>query len=254
MKAEAELYARGSSPLHAWDARWKLVALGVLAFVLASLDVVWTALMGIAVAVGSLLLARLPWRLVGARLAVAQVLLLPCVIILPFSFGGASVSVGALTLSQEGLRWAALFYCRALAIIALGIALVYSTPMVVLLRALQSLRLPRVLVEIALLTYRYLFTLAAEGMRMRWALVTRGFGARSFRTSYRPLANGIGMALVRSVERTERIQQAMYCRGFQGRLHTLQRFDAGVWDWVKAVICVGLAAVLWVLDRRWPAG
>ena len=254
MKAEAELYARGSSTLHVWDARWKVVALGGLAFVLASVDAVWAALSGVGISLGLLILARLPWRLVGTRLAVAQVFLLPCVIILPFSFGGESMSVGSLRLSQEGLRWAALFYCRALAIIALGIALVYTTPMVVLLRALQSLRVPRVLVEIALLTYRYLFTLAAEGMRMRWALATRGFGARSFRYTYRPLANGIGMALVRSMERTERIQQAMICRGFQGRLHTLQRFDAGLCDWAKAVVCFGLAVGLWAVDRGWPTG
>lgn len=254
MKAEAELYARRSSPLHAWDARWKVVGLGGLAFVLASLDTAPAALAGVGVALGVLALARLPWRLVAARLAVAQAILLPCVLILPFSFGGESWSAGPLVMSREGLRWAALFYSRALAILTLGIAVVYTTPMVVLLRALQSLRLPRVLVEIALLTYRYLFTLAAEGMRMRWALAARGFGARRALQTYRPLANGVGMALVRSVERTERIQQAMHCRGFQGRLHTLQRFQAGPADWCKTLVCGAAASGLLAMERGWFPG
>ena len=248
MKAEAELYARGTSLLHAWDSRFKVVALGLLAFVVASLDRVGPAIAAVGVTLGLLALARLPGRLVLGRLAAAQVILLPCLLILPFSFGGELVSWGPVSLSREGLTWAALFYCRALAILTLGIAVVYTTPMVVLLRALQSLRIPRVLVEIALLTYRYLFTLAAEGTRMRWALAARGFGARRSWSTYRPLANGVGMALVRSVERTERIQQAMICRGFQGRLQTLQRFSAAPSDWGNVLVCAVLAAGLWAME------
>ncbi|MGA1238762.1 MAG: cobalt ECF transporter T component CbiQ [Limisphaerales bacterium] len=249
MKAEAELYARGRSPMHDWDARWKLVALGVLAFVSAAMDSVFAAGMALLFALVLLGVARLPVKLIWRRLAVAQIILLPCLLILPFSFGGERLSSGWWSVSVEGVRWAGLFYCRALAVLVLGLAVVYSTPMVVLLRALQSLRVPRVLVEIALLTYRYLFTLAAELTRMRWALLTRGFGARSAVQSYRPLANAVGVTLVRSVERTERIQQAMICRGFQGRLQTMQRFEAGVADVAKALVCLGGAAALLWLER-----
>lgn len=250
MKAEAELYARGRSAVHDWDARWKLVALGVVSFVVASVDSIPAAALGVGWALGLLMFARLPLRLILVRLAVAQVILLPCLLILPLSFGGDLIQAGPMMLSREGLRWAVLFYCRASAILILGLAVVYSTPMVVLLRALQSLRIPRVLVEISLLTYRYLFTLAGEFTRMRWALATRGFGARRAFRGYRPLANGVGVALVRSVERTERIQQAMYCRGFQGRLQTLQRFRTGPLDVAKAGVCLCVVvALIWVEQR-----
>jgi cobalt/nickel transport system permease protein len=236
--------------MHVWDARWKLVALGVLAFVSAALESVLTAAVALVFSLVLLVVARLPAGLIWGRLAVAQIILLPCLLILPFSFGGERMSLGPLSVSSEGLRWGLLFYCRALAVLVLGLAVVYSTPMVVLLRALQSLRVPRVLVEIALLTYRYLFTLAAELTRMRWALLTRGFGSRSVLESYRPLANGVGVTLVRSVERTERIQQAMYCRGFQGRLQTLQGFQSGPMDVMKAAVCLVVAAALLWLEQR----
>jgi len=254
MKAEAERYARGESLIHAWDARFKLAGSAILAVVVSGLESPWVAAIAAGMVLGLLVLARLPGRLVWQRLMAAQVLLLPCALILPFSFGGEVWSVGVVTVSWEGLRWAALFYCRALAIVMLGVVVVYTTPMAVLLRALQWLRLPRALVEISLLTYRYLFTLAAEGGRVRWALAARGFGTTRSWATYRPLANAVGMALVRSVERTERIQQAMACRGFAGRLHTLQRFQSRPLDWGKA-LCAGLVvAVLLALEHWWRLG
>jgi cobalt/nickel transport system permease protein len=146
-------------------------------------------------------------------------------------------------------------YLRALAIVTLGLAVVYSTPMVVLLRALQAFRLPRVLVEITLLTYRYLFTLWWELTRMRWALAARGFQTRGGLRSHRTLAQVVGVSLVRSMERTERIQLALRCRGFQGRLRTLQNFHSGRADRFKALAATAGAVALLVWERHaWGGG
>jgi cobalt/nickel transport system permease protein len=146
---------------------------------------------------------------------------------------------------------AGMMYLRALAILSVAMAVVYSTPMMVLLRALQCLLVPRALVAIALLAYRYLFTLSWEFTRLRWALATRGFGNRGVRAGYRILANVVGVSLVRSFERTERIQQAMYCRGYTGNLHTLHRFTGRFSDQAKSIVCVLFATGLLVLDRGW---
>jgi cobalt/nickel transport system permease protein len=104
---------------------------------------------------------------------------------------------------------------------------------------------------ITLLTYRYLFTLWWELTRVRWALATRGFQPRGTRRSHRTLANVIGVSLVRSLERTERIHFALQCRGFEGRLRTMHRFHAGPSDWLKAAAGAGAAALLLMLDLKW---
>lgn len=254
MRSEVELYARGASPVHAWDARWKLAAAALFAAVLVSLQTLAAAAPGAGLALAWLVAARLPARRVLGRLAAAQFLLLPCLVVLPFSAGGESFPVGPLAVSAEGLRLAGVLYLRALALITLGLAVVYSTPMVVLLRALQAFCLPRVLVEIALLTYRYLFTLWWELTRMRWAVAARGFAGRGGLRDYRTLAQVLGVTLVRSVERTERIQQALHCRGFQGRLRTLQQFQARPADRLKALLAVALAAGLLAWERGVGAG
>lgn len=254
MRAEVELYAHGTSPVHGWDARWKLAAAGVFAGVLVSLQTPRAAAVGAVLALGGLAAARLPFRLVLGRLGAAQILLLPCLVILPFSAGGETFVVGPFALSREGVQVAGLLYLRALALVALGLAVVYSTPMVVLLRTLEVLRLPRVLVEIALLTYRYLFTLWWELTRLRWAVAARGFAGRGRIRDHRTLAQVLGVTLVRSVERTERIQQAMRCRGFQGRLRTVQQFHARPVDGLKALGVALLAAGLLVWERGGAGG
>lgn len=249
MRAEVELYARRCSPVHDWDARWKLAAAGVFAAVLVTLHRPEVLAAGWALVAAGLAPARLPARLVLARLGAAQFLLLPAVIILPFSAGGETVRFGPLTPSLEGLRLAGVLYLRALALVTLGLGVVYSTPMVVLLRALQAFRLPRVWVELALLTYRYLFTLGWELTRLRWALATRGFRAGGRLRAHRTLAQVLGVTLVRSVERTERIQLALRGRGFQGRLQTLQTFRSRPGDLLKAAALGALAGALLLWER-----
>ncbi len=249
MRAEAELYARGDSPLHRWDARWKTVTLAVLIGVLVSLDSVRAALAGALVALALLAGGRLPAGLMLRRLLTAQALLFPCLVVLPFTVPGSPLPGSLLPVSREGLHLALLLYLRALAILTVGFAMVYSTPMVVWLRALQNLGFPRRLVEITLMTYRYLFTLGWELTRMRWALAVRGFRNRPSRAAWRALAQVVGVTLLRSLERTERVRQALACRGFQGRLRTLHEFRAGPPDWIKSALGILLAAGLWMVDR-----
>lgn len=249
MRAEVELYARRHSAVHDWDARWKLAAAGAFAAVLVSLHRPATLAAGLVGAAAGLALARLPLRLVLARLGAAQIILLPAAVILPFSAGGETVRLGPLNPSLEGLRLAGALYLRALALLTLGLVVVYSTPMVVLLRALQAFHLPRVLVELSLLTYRYLFTLWWELTRLRWALATRGFRAGGRVRDHRTLAQVLGVTLVRSVERTERIQLALRCRGFQGRLRTLQSFQTRPADVFKTAAAAGLAGALLLWER-----
>jgi cobalt/nickel transport system permease protein len=249
MRAEAELYARGRSPLHDWDARWKAVTLALVVGVVVSLGNVQAALVGVLLGFVLLTLGRLPPGLVMKRLLVAQALLLPCVVILPFTVPGEAQSWGPVVVRREGVELALLLNLRALAILAVGFAVVYSTPMVVLLRAVQALGFPRRMVEISLMTYRYLFTLGWELTRMRWALIVRGFRNRARFATYRALAQVLGVTLLRSLERTERVRQALYCRGFQGRLRSLHEFRSGPADWLKSGVCLVLAAGLWMLDR-----
>ncbi len=249
MRAEVERYARGDSPLHAWEARWKLAAAGGWVAVLVGLQRWESAAAGVAVGLGGVAAARLPVRWVVTRLAQAHVMLLPVLVVLPLAGGGETFPLGPLALSQSGLRQAGVLYLRALALICVGLLVVGSTPMGALLRALEAFRLPRPAVDLALLTYRYLFTLGGELTRLRRALAARGFVARGRPESYRTLARVVGVTLVRSVERAERVQLALRARGFHERCPGSRPAAAGAADRLKTLAALLAAAALAYRDR-----
>lgn len=248
MNHEIEKLARGNSPLHTWDARWKLVSLAVFVLVIAVLQSIWSAFIAVLFALALLFISALPKRVVLRRLGIIQMLLLPGLIIIPFSVGFQEL--GWLHFSWNGFLFALTLYLRAVAILTISAVLLFSTPMRRLLRAGESIGVPRVLIQVAMLTYRYIYTLSRELTSVRWALATRGFRSRFRWESYRALSNVIGMTLVRSLERTDRVYRAMQCRGYQGYIHTLETFQTRSMDIGKSAI-VSLAAIGLLFFDRW---
>jgi len=89
-----------------------------------------------------------------------------------------------------------------------------------LLRALQSLRVPRLFVMLMAFMWRYVFLLGAETSRMVKARTARGAQGGLHR---RALVAGsmAGSLFLRSFERAERVGQAMVARGYDGTVHLL---------------------------------
>jgi len=58
------------------------------------------------------------------------------------------------------------------------------------------------------------------------------------------MGNLVGMLLVHSFERTERIRDAMVSRGYNGRLKILDEFTLSPKDFIKASLIIALALLL----------
>jgi cobalt/nickel transport system permease protein len=102
----------------------------------------------------------------------------------------------------------------SLALVLLNL-LTLSTPIPELLQALAQLRLPPLLVAILASMYRYIGVLQAEFQAMSQAAQSRNLTQRS---AWRRWAVGsmIGSLFLRTLDRGERIYQAMVSRGYQG--------------------------------------
>src|SRR6185295_4560652 len=59
--------------------------------------------------------------------------------------------------------------------------------------------------------YRYLFVIAEQAQRMRWAALCRGRG------SFRLAAGLVGVLFARSWQRADGVYHSMLARGFRGR-------------------------------------
>jgi cobalt/nickel transport system permease protein len=79
---------------------------------------------------------------------------------------------------------------------------------------------------------------------MRQAMRARGFKPRTDTHTYRTFAWLVGMLLVKSWDRAERVHGAMLCRGFRGRFYTLAAFTARPADYLFLAACAALSAGL----------
>jgi cobalt/nickel transport system permease protein len=198
-------------------------------------------------------LARLPARWYLARLATALPFLALFALPLPFLLTGPGPAWrwGPLTVSAHGVAAAVLILCKGTALVTLTVVLLATAPLDALLQAARSLRVPGLVVQLGLLTYRYLFVLADEFGRLRAALRVRGFRNRPTRHGYRTLGQVAGTLLVRGHDRSERVAQAMRCRGFDGRYRSLAAFRAGPVDVLAFGLIATAGAAVVTLDWLW---
>ena len=99
--------------------------------------------------------------------------------------------------------------------------LVNVMPFDQLLCTLRRLHVPDVLTSALAFMYRYLFVLWDELDRMTTARRARTFGKASRPTRWKSSAQLIGMLVIRSMTRAERVHAAMLARGWDGRIRSL---------------------------------
>jgi cobalt/nickel transport system permease protein len=219
--ASFDTYVHSESILHRWSPRLKLVSLTVLMFAFATVRqltlVPW--MLGIAALLYSL--SGLPLRFLRQRLSYPGLFILTLVLLLPFTVGDTVMGQwGWLALRQEGLQATLLIVGRFLSILTLGFVLLGTTPFLTLLQAMRSLGLPTILADMTLLSYRYLFEIAAMLATMQQSMRLRGFGQARQRwlrvnsQTMQQLAMLAGNLLIRSYEQSERVYKAMRLRGY----------------------------------------
>jgi cobalt/nickel transport system permease protein len=233
------------------DPRWKLAGLLLAAVATLNLRTWAPALSALAGALLLVMLARLPMAWYVRRLVASLVMFALFLAWLPFvvQSGDETYDVGYLTLSITGLTRLIVLSAKIAGMISLMLVLLATTPVPTIFKAARALWMPRLLVFLLLLTYRYVFLLMEEFARLRIALRVRGYRNRADLHSYRTIGQVAGTLLVRSHERSERVSQAMRCRGFDGEFRALDDFRTAWPDVLAFAVIVGYAASLLAWDR-----
>lgn len=249
MSAIDEPFAQGDSALHRRDPGLKI--LSALAFSLPAAMVQDLPASGACLALGALLamLARLPLVPLLRRLCVVGLFVGFLWLFLPFSLPGKAVfSLGPLTATREGIRLCLLLTGKSFGIVLALTALLATMPITALGQALQRLGLPDKFCLLLLFTWRYIAVIRQEYLRQHRCVRARGFKPRTSLHTYRTYAWLVGMLLVRSWDRAERVHQAMRCRGFSGRFHSIARFSRSRADWWLLISSLCAGAGLLALD------
>ena len=244
-----EPFAIGNSWVHRMDPRIRIVSAAIYSLVIALSNRFPVLLTALAVSTIIVCLARLNLREVGRRLAVVCWFLILIWAVLPFTFEGDSFyDVGPFTMTLPGLVLSAKITLKTTAILLAFMALIATMTIATLGHALNSLKLPKKLVHLLLMTYRYLFVIEEEYRRLRSAVTIRGFRSGTNIHSYKTYAYLIGMLFVRASVRAERVHQAMICRGFSGTFFSLHEFSFKRIDAVWIIFMTVLTTFLEIME------
>jgi cobalt/nickel transport system permease protein len=250
-----DIPAAPSSPIHRLDPRWKLAGLLPAVCAITLIRQPGPALAALVLSMVLVLIARLPLRWYAIRLSAALALPAFFVLWLPFVHqpGDSLREVAGVVLSDTGVLRGLTLLMKAASIVSVILVLLGTAPVHDSLKAAQSLRMPGWLVHLVLMSYRYVGLLGEEFMRLRTALRVRGYRNRACLHSYRTVGQVAGTLLVRGHERSERVAQAMRCRGFDGRFRSLLAFQTRGVDVLFCAAAIALASGVLVWDV-WQRG
>lgn len=244
-------YQPGESLLHTLDARVKLPL--AVAFILSIALFPWGAwpayLIAAAFVLSAVILSGLKVKYVFGRAVIAVPFILAA---LPVIFTTSGQPVITLQLPGWQMNFTIPGIERFLGIalkswlaVQSAILLAATTPFPELLVAMRAVRVPRLLVAIFSLMWRYMFVLGDETLRLLRARAARSGHAEgpglnpggSFVWRARITGGMAGSLFVRSLERSDRIYNAMLARGYDGEVRTLPLPPVKVRD--LAILVVG---------------
>lgn len=246
----ADPYYPANSPVHRLDARVKLLL--TIAFI------VTASAMPVGAWPAYILLISLSLSLASIAEVGIGNLLRRSILALPFLLASGGIlftapgpawwqmSVGSLSLAitETGLIRFVSIAIKAWIAVQGAILLSATTSFPDLLVAMQALRVPRLLVSIFSLMWRYAFILADEALRLarareaRSAVGTSRRGLRWLVWQAQVTGNMAGILFLRGLERSERVYAAMAARGYAGEFRAFPRPALSIRQW--CVLTFGL--------------
>ena len=234
-------YLHRRSPIHHLDSRIKLLL--AVAFILTAALLpagawpVYILLFSLALAVEMLSALGVIYVWKRSALALPFVLAALPIVFLPGK-ESAWMLFGVLPVAPDGLERFLSIAFKSWLSVHMAIVLASSTLFPDLLAAMRALRLPRLLVALFGLMWRYLFVLVDEALRLMRARAARSGESQGSRAGgdllWRARVAG-GMAgnlFLRAFDRSDRIYVAMMARGYDGDIRALPSPPLKREDWL----------------------
>jgi len=204
--------------------------------------------------VATTLALGIPARLVALRLAAPMGIVAILVLLQSFMAGATplcTIPLGPwkLTATREGVQTALLTASRVCGAVSVVLLLSLVTPAHRIFHSLRWFRVPQGWVEIAMLMYRYTFTLldltadltAAQQLRMGYTGVKR---------SLTSMGTVCGTVIIRSVEQAIHTHEAMILRGYQQQIPFGPMPAMRAKDWLLMALGAAALVLLYAIIGR----
>lgn len=225
MKKQNDIYSMDGyahrSPLRQWNPKFKVLTVVLILFLCILADNLAVSLFAV-ISMGAVNIGmnRISARNYGVLLAV------------PLAFivmGSAAIAIEAglgengwyLRVPAENLKQSLEVVARAFGSISILYFLTLSTPVSELISVLQHLHVPKVMIELMYLIYRYIFILMDTQCRIKDAAESR-LGYVDFKTACYTFGISMGSLLVLSLKKANLYYDAMVSRCYDGELLFLE--------------------------------
>lgn len=192
--------------------------------------------------------AKIPLLTLGKR-ALIEIPFIFFAILMPFFGKGEVISVGPFELYKDGIEAALSIVAKGTIGVLTAVILSTSTTAREILRGLERLKLPRMMVQIATFMLRYVNVISDEMERMKIARESRGFEATGIK-HWKVLATVAASLFIRSYERGERIHLAMLSRGYSGELPHEESRHVPLAQWATALSAPFIALLILLITTR----
>lgn len=162
-----------------------------------------------------------------------------------------------LTVSDAGLVRFASILLRTMISLQAAVLLTSTTTFPDILHALRHLKVPAILISIIAFMYRYLFVMTDEVSRLLRGRSSRSASVPGYKSGgtlrWRGAVAGhmVGQMLIRSLDRSDRVYNAMVARGYNGQMLTLRPHVMSNFDWAVLVVACTIAVALPIAAHLW---
>ncbi|MEM3162405.1 MAG: cobalt ECF transporter T component CbiQ [Candidatus Bathyarchaeia archaeon] len=211
------------SPLRKVDARLKIVCTVAVIFSILALSHWHTALAVFVACISIALCCKVPLKHYFKSLIYPFYIIAVVSIIQPFTYGSTAIArtpIFSLPIFVEGVWFGMLIFSRCLAAGGVLVLIIQTTPIIEVIGALEWFHVPSVLLDTALLMFRYIFVISEEAEIIHRAQQSRCGYSKSvgYLGKLRNYGTLFGMLLVRSYERAVTVGNAMVSRGYSGEM------------------------------------
>lgn len=149
-----------------------------------------------------------------------------------------------LSITEQGLASASLFFARVLTSVSLCVLLVLTTRHYVLLKVLCIFRVPQVFVMTLGMCYRYVYLFIEIIQNTYLAIKSRVGSVSSIKKGRGVVAWNIASLWQRSYQMHSQVYNSMLSRGYSGEPKVMNEFHITFKDW----LCLGIAVLVFSLS------
>jgi len=169
---------------------------------------------------------------------------------------GAGAHIGPIALpstiyiTRQGTMFAITFILRVATCVSIAVLLFLTTQRDVLFKSLRSLRVPKVYVLTLDMCYRYIFLFMDVVRDFFTAKKSRTIRSLSVRDEQRWVAGRVGYMLVKSLDMSNKVHDAMVSRGFNGDVKLLHDYAVHKRDYAAIATVLTFSLMLALISQN----